>query len=65
MLYDIVGKVVVIVVSKRIEFKDFLLEEFLRINFVFEEDVYIFLGVENFIVKFWFYGLIGVEFVVE
>lgn len=63
--HDIVGKAVAIAVSKRIELKDLSLEEFLRINPVFEEDVYTFLGVENSIAKFRSYGSTGAEPVAE
>jgi argininosuccinate lyase len=63
--HDIVGKAVAIAVGKRVELQNLSLEEFRKINPVFEEDVYTFLGVENSIAKFRSYGSTGGEPVAE
>lgn len=63
--HDIVGKAVAIAVGRRVELQDLSLEELRKINPVFEEDVYTFLGVENSIAKFRSYGSTGAEPVAE
>lgn len=63
--HDIVGKAVAIAVSKRVELRDLSLEELRKINPVFGEDVYTFLGVENSIAKFRSYGSTGAAPVAE
>lgn len=63
--HDIVGKAVAIAVGRRVELQDLSLEELRKINPVFEEDVYTFLGVENSIAKFRSYGSTGAGPVAE
>ncbi|MQL87700.1 hypothetical protein Taro_020244 [Colocasia esculenta] len=63
--HDIAGRSVAFCLSKNCQLSDLSLSELMRIDPVFEEDVYEFVGVDNSVKKFCSYGSTGSECVSE
>ncbi|KAJ4817156.1 Argininosuccinate lyase [Rhynchospora pubera] len=59
--HDIVGRTVAMGITKKCKLAELKLDDLRRINTVFEEDVYEYLGVENAIKKFMSHGSTGPE----
>jgi argininosuccinate lyase len=59
--HDIVGRTVAMGITKKCKLAELKLDDLCRINPVFEEDVYEYLGVENAIKKFISHGSTGPE----
>ncbi|XP_072997385.1 argininosuccinate lyase, chloroplastic-like [Typha latifolia] len=63
--HEIVGKSVALCIARKCQLSELTLDDLHKINPVFEEDVYDFLGVEKSIKKFTSYGSTGSEQVAE